>query len=84
MLLKLPGNRDFGAPFPNLTQPGRVLLVGVVVDHLDFDYFVRFCMVLNAFVCFETSWIANFFGGTDGQGASFSGRIEEEITFLTM
>ena len=79
MLLKLPGNRDFGAPFPNLAQPGRVLLVGVVVDHLDFNYFVCPCMVLNAFVCFETSWIANVFvGGIDGQGASFSGRIEEK------
>ena len=44
MLLKLPGNRDFGAPFPNLAQPGRVLLVGVVVDHLvDFNNVVRFC-----------------------------------------
>ena len=40
-------------------------------------------MVLNVFVCFETSWIANFFGGTDGLWASFSGRIEK-ITFLTM
>ena len=44
MLSKLPGNRYFGAPFPNLAQPGRVLLVSVVVDHLvDSNDFVRFC-----------------------------------------